>query len=210
LPTREQNHRHDADEAQQVEKDPLGARQKPDHEDKVAVWNDEDMCPTPSDLPDFRIPHAEKIEWMIETKGWAIEPVAADPEAVPPMPGYSYTIGLPERHEFPEIVVFGLKPVAISGMLDMIVEQLGSGVEIPLDTELVGLFDNDLRCFFLSVDVTSRASLFRTGVAWHAGENFPMVQLLWPDRNGWMPYESGFDTAVRTAQPVLGRVEGSR
>jgi hypothetical protein len=27
---------------------------------------------TVSDLPDFRIPHAEKIEWMIETKGYAI------------------------------------------------------------------------------------------------------------------------------------------
>ena len=24
-------------------------------------------------LPDFHIPHAEKIEWMIETEGWAIE-----------------------------------------------------------------------------------------------------------------------------------------
>jgi len=31
--------------------------------------------PSGPDLPDFRIPHAEKIEWMIETKGYAIEPV---------------------------------------------------------------------------------------------------------------------------------------
>ena len=32
-----------------------------------------------TDLPDFHIPHAEKIEWMIEEHGWAIEPVAARP-----------------------------------------------------------------------------------------------------------------------------------
>ena len=30
-----------------------------------------------TDLPDFHIPHAEKIEWMIETHGWALELVAA-------------------------------------------------------------------------------------------------------------------------------------
>jgi hypothetical protein len=30
-------------------------------------WQDGAM-----ELPDFHIPHAEKIEWMIETNGWAI------------------------------------------------------------------------------------------------------------------------------------------
>ena len=28
------------------------------------------------ELPDFHIPHAEKIEWMIETNGWALEAIA--------------------------------------------------------------------------------------------------------------------------------------
>jgi hypothetical protein len=167
------------------------------------------MGPTPSDLPNFRIPHAEKIEWMIETKGWALEPVSADLAGNPPMPGYCYTIGLPALHGFPEIVVFGLTPVAISGLLDMVVDQLAAGVQIPVDTELVGLFDNELRCIFASVDVSTRADMFRTGVAWHAGELFPMVQLLWPDRNGWLPHESGFDVSVRAAQPVIGRVGGA-
>ena len=45
------------------------------------------------ELPDFHIPHAEKIEWMIETNGWALEPVPADAESEPPTPGYAYSIG---------------------------------------------------------------------------------------------------------------------
>lgn len=173
------------------------------------MWNDGGMGPTPSDVPNFRIPHAEKIEWMIDTKGWALEPVAADLASTPPVPGYCYTIGLPELHDFPEIVVFGLTPVAVSGLLDMVVDQLAAGVRIPTDTELVGLFDNDLRCLFATVDVAERGEMFRTGLAWHAGESFPMVQLLWPDRNGWLPHESGFDVTVRAAQPVIGRVGGA-
>ena len=44
-------------------------------------WEDQEWRNTMShDLPDFHIPHAEKIEWMIETKGWAVEPVQPDAE----------------------------------------------------------------------------------------------------------------------------------
>ena len=32
-----------------------------------------------------------------------------------------------------------------------------------------------------------------------------LVQLLWPDRNGFLPYEIGFDQRMRFAQPVIGR-----
>jgi hypothetical protein len=30
------------------------------------------------------------------------------------------------------------------------------------------------------------------------------VQLVWPDRAGWLPWESGFDERVSPAQPVIG------
>ena len=33
-----------------------------------------------------------------------------------------------------------------------------------------------------------------------------MVQLLYPDRNGFLPYEAGFDQRMRYAQPVIGNV----
>ena len=60
------------------------------------------------ELPDFQIPHAEKIEWMIETDGWAIEPVPPRSDTDPPSPAYAYTIGLPALLGFPEVAVFGL------------------------------------------------------------------------------------------------------
>jgi hypothetical protein len=33
-----------------------------------------------------------------------------------------------------------------------------------------------------------------------------MAQLLYPDRNGFMPYELGFEQRLRLAQPVIGDV----
>jgi hypothetical protein len=33
-----------------------------------------------------------------------------------------------------------------------------------------------------------------------------MVQMLFPDRNGFMPYESGFDQRLSIAHPVIGEI----
>jgi hypothetical protein len=157
-----------------------------------------------AELPDFHIPHAEKIEWMIETKGYAVEPVLADVESVPPRPGYTYTIGFPAAFSFPEVIVFGLTPVAASGLLGLVADLLRGGTEIPCGVELTGLFDNDLRCVFAPVDVDARPDLFTTAIAWYRGAPFAVAQLLWPDRNGFLPTEAGFDRRVAAAQPVIG------
>ena len=156
------------------------------------------------ELPDFHIPHAEKIEWMIETDGFAVEPVAPDAASDPPRAGYTYTIGFPDHAGFPDVVVFGLTPVAARGLLGMVAELCRGGTEIPIDAELVGLLDNDLRCRFAHVEVGEWGPLFTTAEAWYRGEQFEMVQLIYPDRNGFLPYEIGFDHRLRFAQPVIG------
>jgi Domain of unknown function (DUF4262) len=157
-----------------------------------------------TDLPDFHIPHAEKIEWMIDTHGWALEPVAARADVDPPFPGYSYTIGFPAAFGFPEVLVFGLTPVAVRGLVDMVADLLRGGTEIPLGVELVGLFDNDLRSVFAPVDANDWGHLTAVAGAWYRGAAYDVVQLLWPDRQGFLPTEAGFDQRVRPAQPVVG------
>jgi hypothetical protein len=157
-----------------------------------------------TDLPDFHIPHAEKIEWMIESAGWALEPVGARTDLDPPTPGYAYTIGFPAAFGFPEVVVFGLTPAATNGLVGLVADLCRGGTEIPVGVELAGLFDNDLRCVFAPVDVGEWRELFATAVAWYRGAPFDVVQLLWPDRNGFLPTEAGFDRRVVAAQPVIG------
>jgi hypothetical protein len=158
------------------------------------------------ELPDFHIPHAEKIEWMIETNGWALEPVPPRVDVEPPVPGYAYTIGFPATFGFPEVLVFGLTPVASNGLVGLVADMLRAGTEIPIGVELVGLFDNDLRCVFAPVDPGEWGWLTEVATAWYRGAEYGVVQLLWPDRNGFLPTEAGFDQRVRTAQPVVGTI----
>ena len=115
-------------------------------------------------------------------------------------------IGFPEAFGFPEVIVFGLTPVAASGLLGLVADLLVGGTEIPVGIELTGLFDNDLRCVFAPVDTAEWAPLVVTAASWYRGAPFEMVQLLWPDRNGFLPTEPGFDRRMVTAQPVIGTV----
>ncbi len=160
------------------------------------------------DLPDFHIPHAEKIEWMIETNGWALEPVAADPSTVPPTPGYAYSIGMRKAVGFPDVAVFGLTPVAANGLVTLVADACRGGTEIPLGVELVGFLDNELRCVFAPIEPSVATGWFATASAWFRGAPLDVVQLMYPDRNGFLPYETGFDGRLRLAQPVVGNERG--
>lgn len=162
--------------------------------------------PVTSELPNFHLPHAEKIEWMIETDGFAAEPVPPAPEQNPPRAGYTYTIGFADHARFPDVVVFGLAPVAARGLLGLVADALVAGTEIPVGVEVVGLLDNDLRCQFAPVELAEWGPLFATAASWYRGETFQMVQLIYPDRNGFLPYEPGFDQSKRLTQPVIGQV----
>ncbi len=157
-----------------------------------------------SELPDFHIPHAEKIEWMIESAGFAVEPVPPQPDADPPQAGYTYTIGFPAYTGFADVVVFGLTPVAARGLIGLVAELLEGGTEIPIGAEVVGLLDNELRARFAPVDLGEWGHLFEVAASWYRRDDFEVVQLIYPDRNGFMPYEAGFDQRMRFAEPVIG------
>ena len=104
--------------------------------------------------------------------------------------------------------MFGLTPVAANGLIGLVVDACRGGTEIPLGVEVVGLLDNDLRCVFAPIDIARlRGVLRRRAIAWYRGEPFELVQLLYPDRNGFMPYETGYDQRMRFAQPVLGTLD---
>lgn len=156
------------------------------------------------ELPDFHEPHDDKIAWMIETNGWALEAVPPRSDTDPPVPSYAYSIGVPDAADFPDVAVFGLTPVAVRGLVDLVVSARRGGTELPLGMELVGLLDGELRCLFAPIDLEVHAAWFPTATAWYGDRPVEMVQLLYPDRRGFLPYEAGYEQRMRLAQPIVG------
>ena len=125
-------------------------------------------------FPDRDMEHRDKVAWMVEQHGWAFEPVPAHPELDPPIPGYGYTIGFEAAFAFPELVVFGLTPVATRGLLGLVVDLLRGGTDIPIGALFIGLFDNELRSALLPVDREECGDLFAVADDWYGGERLPV------------------------------------
>ena len=160
------------------------------------------------ELPDFHLPHAEKIEWMIETDGYALEVVAPDAGQRPAASRVLVHRQLPRARRLPRRRRVRADAGRRSWLLGLVRDTLAAGTEIPIGAEVVGLLDNELRCCFAPVDLAEWGALFATAQAWYRGEDFEIVQLVYPDRNGFLPYEAGFDQRLRFAQPVIGHVCG--
>ena len=154
-------------------------------------------------FPDRDMDHRDKIAWIIEENGWVAEPVAPI-TGDEPRAGYTYTIGFESHFGQPETVIFGLTGVAARGLLGLIADQYGGGVELPIGTQFIGLLENDLPAALLTVDVEEYAALFPDDVAFHADSGFRMAQFVWPDRKAKFPWDADYDERLRTAQPIIG------
>jgi hypothetical protein len=154
-------------------------------------------------FPDRDMDHRDKIAWIVEENGWAAEPVAPV-EGPDPRPGYTYTIGFESHFGRPEVAIFGLQGVAARGLLGMIADQHGGGVELPVGGVFIGLLEGDLPCALLTVDVARYGALFPDAASFHGDDGFRMLQFVWPDRSGRLPWDDGYDERLRLAQPVIG------
>ena len=160
-------------------------------------------------FPDRNMSHREKIEFMLEREGWAMDAVGPSGEADAPIPRYAYTIGFETRFGFPELCVFGLSPVACRGLFDLVAEAVAGGTDLPVGQAFVGLLDGDQPCALLPVDAAAAVGMFPTlaehhALAGDAPDAFAMLQLVWPDGNGLLPWEPGFAVELTPVELLLG------
>lgn len=160
-------------------------------------------------FPDRNMSQRDKIEFMLEREGWAMDAVRANPQIDPPMPTYSYTVGFTDRFGFPEVCCFGLNPSDCRGLFGMVADALAGGTEFPVGAAFIGLLDGGQPCAFLPVDAAGAVGMFPSlaehqRLAGRAEVDFTLVQLAWPDPAGALPWEPAFAPALAPVQLLLG------
>lgn len=116
--------------------------------------------------------------------------------------GFAYTVGLFHTYRQPEFIIFGFDPWIAHGILGILAEAAAAGRMYALDKPCAALVEN-YDCVFVEVP-RSRFNDYVFSASWfYAGRDFPLYQVIWPDREGRYPWNEGATPDPWHEQPVL-------
>ncbi len=154
---------------------------------------------TALDLPaDALDEHETKFVAQIRRYGWFGTHVSEDEEG----PGFSYTTGFWHGFRAPEVMLFTLPSEIAHEIFWGLYHGLESGERLPLNQPVDNVL-NDYDVIFRPVPATKFARFFGWSRWFYRGDDFEVVQLVWPDRKRRFPWTDGAPPEFLTAQPLL-------
>ncbi len=114
-------------------------------------------------------------------------------------PDWSYTLGVYDTCDKPEIITVGLRQETALFLLNEAARRLRAGVNLALGRhrDMVG----DVECEFREVDPKWVDHLMDWAKWYYGGIDFPVLQAIYPDLENRFPEEVEFDSRFR--QPLL-------
>jgi len=113
---------------------------------------------------------------------------------------WAFTIGLCENFEHPEVAIFGLQAETRHSILNWIGENVREGKPFAAGHEYDWVIKQD-RCWSRAVQKVRYRDLFGWARWFYGGDEFPVVQCLWPAQDGAYPSEQS--SSFVAAQPLL-------
>ncbi|MBL8755853.1 MAG: DUF4262 domain-containing protein [Planctomycetes bacterium] len=118
-------------------------------------------------------------------------------------PGFSFTVGLWATWQQAEVVVFGLPQEVAQDLLNGLADEVDDGRRFAAGEKHDGvLVGYPVRFLELA---KARYGEFLGVAQWaYEGEDFPALQLVWPDKQGRWPWDPGVREGFAEAQPIVG------
>lgn len=132
---------------------------------------------------------------VLEQWGWYVISVAAEPT-------FSYSIGLYQHFQHPEIIVFGLSYDTGHRVINDAGKRIKEGFKYNAQCRYDDLLQ-DYECEFRSVDPSRYDGHLNYAMWYYQNSDFPAIQLIWPDKQHRFPWEPDFAEEFRDDQPML-------
>jgi hypothetical protein len=147
-------------------------------------------------------PILQKVRERIAKYGWTVIGVFADIEAQPPVPSFAYTVGLTETRQHPELVIVGLPPDVAQAVLAGACERIKAGELTCTDGASDDRIVEGYSVVFRTVDPECTADYLRAARAIE-GDDVRAVQIIWPDPQGYFPWQPDADPGFADSQVML-------
>ena len=147
----------------------------------------------------------------IDQHGWHIAGVNEDTRNG--FPQYAYTVGFGDTLNHAEVIVIGLSHESAGMLLNAVGERIRQHGQLEIDTRYTDLLSNGLGLSFVEAaedrarDLMRLANWYYEAASRQTDTRYRVLQLVWPDSDGLLPWEPGYDTRFNDLQPVLRDVQ---
>jgi hypothetical protein len=146
----------------------------------------------------------EILEEAVAARGWQTVLLPSQ------RPIWGFTVGLGRTFAHPEAFVIGLPPQVMFDMLENIAKNVSEGHRFEPGVRTDRIIE-ELSCELRPVDATWHEVLLDPLRAFYEAEPFSVLQCLWPDKEGKLPHDEGYDEATyRIRQPLLEHADPER
>ena len=103
---------------------------------------------------------------------------------------FAYSIGLEERYNHPEIILFGLKQESAHAVLTDVVEDIKSGVNMEPNKRHSNVIGGGFDVLFKPIINSAYSEYLGTAIDYY-GKKFRAQVMFWPDKANVLPTEEG-------------------
>ncbi|CAN7584585.1 DUF4262 domain-containing protein [Phenylobacterium sp. LjRoot225] len=146
-----------------------------------------------------------KVARHVKASGWTAIPFQLPHDAAP---RFFYTVGFDETLNQPELIAFDQTVEVAVNQFHVAFQELQAG-ELALEDGMVWAQDGPCRCVLRKVHPGQLANGWvglareRRRIVKGDADGLQAFQLVATDRSGFLPWEPGYDEAVRKWQPAL-------
>jgi hypothetical protein len=140
-----------------------------------------------------------QVNQLVDEHGWMVQAVYGEK----PLDEWCYTVGLKHSFNHPELIIFGLPMQSAHFLLNDLAARIKNGQRFQPGDRLSGVMNADLALISVPREQYEEG-YFAIARGFYGNYDFDALQVIWPDKKGLFPWDSGFDTHFNETQPVLG------
>ncbi|OJJ14267.1 hypothetical protein BKI52_43050 [marine bacterium AO1-C] len=119
-------------------------------------------------------------------------------------PRFGYSIGLFKQFHHPEILLIGLDSDSTEAIINNAKNQIVEGTRF-IEGVNYPDFLIDLPVQFIEVQPAHFPDYMGYASWYNDYQDFPVLQMIWPDKDGNFPWDEGFNEKFKFEQPLLDR-----
>jgi hypothetical protein len=148
------------------------------------------------------MPINQHLNDNITQYGLQVQHILEDDEG----PGFSYSVGLFKNYSHPEIIIVGLKQQLAHTLINDMAHNVREGkvfTALTFDPDIL----EDFECYIIQVDKSNYDNYVGQAQNYYGGDNFPLIQCIYPTANGIYPWEAEWPEEIKDLQPILGSIK---